>query len=704
MTMGTDIYSSTEDYKVINVSVVPVIDKRIVTVEYAAQMNFVINGVNILNYNGGIKKGGAIQMENSGWVRPFFAVKNSSFQNCNSLASGGTIYMNDADTLEISDSTFKNSRSNGDNGSVVSIENSRIVNISNVRSELCFANQSGTFYMNNISEQTIIDNLSILNSETLSNGGGIYQSELGKKLIIQNSLFSNVSSRNSKGGVIFSNISDSTSLDNVEIYNCKAKSDGGSLYVESPGNTSISNSIIQGSVSTNGCGGAIKIIGKGTNATLKMNNVTLNQIESNLGDGGAINAFSLKEITLDNINVSSNICRNGNGGFGSFESNRGNLTINGSNFYNITSQYAGGVCNITQYHTVELTKSHFERITSNNGGGCFFINTIQGTFRIFECNFAHCMAKNSYGGVIYATTQIANLLVNHVQFYNCSSYYTGTISCSSISTQGKIMNTCSFQCYSLSANGKQFVDICTSSGSLYMESVSMNQNGKASVTNTQMVYFANGYHYFNKCNTTNNKIASNMLYFYNVKDLSMNDNTIINNTGNGNYKLYLYIYYGFGIANQNLFIGNTYSTSGIGLQLTASTDYIRFENCIFQGNSGTLFDNPSSSNGIRYIQNSYISHNSGILTTGSGFSTNNCVQTTNSITKTHALTHYSTFYCPGVDIEQNEVPCQTIPSFVEIIQFPSPTGCIYTHEEQNYAFTATIFHILQTSIISIMLL
>jgi len=707
MIISTDVFANSDDLRVLNVTVIPEVSKKVVTWDYIAQMNFVVNGLNMSNFNNLTAKGGAIQMENNGWVRPYFAVQNSSFFSCRSTQAGGSVYMNDADTMEMSDSYFYNSTAFNSNGSVGAFDNSREVIIRNVTVDWC-SGQKGALYFNNITQRTLLDSVIIRNTWA-NDGVGVYQTESAKNLFINNSAFFNLTATNGKGGVIYSNSNISTNLDNVEINQCKSQNNGGSLFIESFGNSSITNTIVNGSVTTNGGGGFINIIGKGNTETLKMDNVSLNYVES-YQNGGCVSSTSMKNIDINNVNVNNAIARSGQGGFGSFSSGGAGsfLLINNSNFVNTTSISHGGLLYIDSFFNVKIEKSNVERTTSNSGGGgCFYVSSISGTFEILDSNFISCYAKSSYGGVLYASSSITNLLINFVQFYNCSSSYQGTICCDSITSQGKIMNTCAFQCSSATTATSQFISLQTSSGSFRFEMVSMVEIGKKGTANEKMVSLSYGFQYFYSCNASNNNIRNNMLYFYQAKSLSMLSNTIRNNTESGDYKLYIYISNGgTGVCScfQSNLIYNKFSSYLIHTQLGASNERISFENCIFQNNTGSYLIYTPSTTGIRYLINCYISHPNYLISGGGAVvTTSECVLTTFEFTKTLALSHYSTYYCPGIDIEQNEVPCQTMPTYVEVIQYPSPTGCIYTHDELNLGMTA-VFHILQPSMLALVLM
>ena len=196
----TDYFESSSDLRDINISILPEVNKRIVTQDYFSRVSFIISGVSMSGYVNNTSKGGAIQIENNWWLKPYFAVQNSSFRNCRCGQTGGSVYFKDADVMEITDSLFENC-SAVFNGSVGGFENSRLFNARNVSVRDSSSNIGGSFYCNNVSEISVFDGVYVNNSNSNQGGGAIFQSESVSRLYVNNSHFNNCSSTDRKSVV-----------------------------------------------------------------------------------------------------------------------------------------------------------------------------------------------------------------------------------------------------------------------------------------------------------------------------------------------------------------------------------------------------------------------------------------------------------------------------------------------------------------------
>jgi len=692
MKRSAGAFWSSDDLSVQNISIIPEVNRKVNSYEFAPQMNFVVSGVNMSGYVNNTSKGGAIQIENNGWLKPFFAVQNSSFRNCRCGQTGGSVYFKDADVMEITDSLFENC-SAVFNGSVGGFENSRLFNARNVSVRDSSSNIGGSFYCNNISEISVFDGVYVNNSNSNQGGGAIYQSESVSRLYINNSHFNNCSSTNHKGGVIYSNSNISTTIDNVVITNSKSSQDGGSIFIESFGNTTISNTLVEGSVSQSGGGGFLGIVGKGSTASLVMNNVTMSYIES-YGSGGSLSSSNLQKIYMDRMNCTNSRSRSsGNGGFGNIIgiSGQSTLFVNDSFFSNISSIGSGGVFFLDSMRNITITRSHFQNSISS-GSGILYAGTISGSFIMDDCNFLSIRSSSS-GGVFFGSS-VAIVQIISSQFYNCSSAgQGGAIYLNSVQTQLVFNRICFHECFA-SSNYQISYIVMGSSSIGDFDMITLANNGKGSYN--YGFHAQTGNIFVKNINSTQN-IQSYMLSLYPSKMFSLTYANIFNHSGIIDYIIIVQLSGDHGTTNYLNFVGNRYSSYGVHYASSSYTHTFTF--CVFQNNTGG--GSLLQFSGVNRMQSCYISDKD--YWTQGALTTVQCTKTTIELTQTQLISHYSTYYCPGIGIEQNEVPCQTMPSNVDVIQFPSPTGCICTHEEQNIGITA-IFHIIQLSMLSLALM
>jgi len=353
------------------------------------------------------------------------------------MASGGTIYNNNASILTVTGSTFVNNHAE-DGGAIYNcgggtititgstftgntadyggaITNYGILNVTSSN----FANSSGTFFGGTIANY--YGKLTVTSSNftngTSNYGGGIYNSAV---LTVTGSSFTNniVTPGGGDGGAIYSYgnlvVNNSTFTGNKGTFGGAIANDGGSSAV-------INSSIFKDNIVSYGgpeevmCeGGAIYNREGGiltvTGSTFENNHsdsggAIYNNVDSNMtiiGNTFTSNAASYGGAILNdgNMTVTSSKFINSNGTFfGGAINNQGNLTVNSSTFTNGTSNFGGAISNIA---VLIVNGSTFTNNTIDFGGGYgggAIYNTDWGTSTVNNSTFTG--NKGIVGGAIY---------------------------------------------------------------------------------------------------------------------------------------------------------------------------------------------------------------------------------------------------------------------------------------------------------------
>ena len=179
-------------------------------------------------------------------------------------------------------------------------------------------------------------------SETYRYGGGILFYPTSKILTISNSVIENCVSSDGGGGISFSG--GALFVDNTKIKGCSAGYTGGGIYGE--GTHTITNSTFENNVSGS-IGGAIGLQGGNTliKSTLIIDNIAGN------GGGGIRSSWS-SNITLDNVTMSGN---NGTTRGGAvFIDHNGNLTVQNSVLFDNNDDFASEIYVEATNTTTEL--------------------------------------------------------------------------------------------------------------------------------------------------------------------------------------------------------------------------------------------------------------------------------------------------------------------------------------------------------------
>ena len=198
-------------------------------------------------------------------------------------------------------------------------------------------------------------------------------------------------------------------------------------------------------------------------AVFVLENVTISSTHA--GNGGGIYAANGSGVEINNCNFDNCGSTSGSGG-GIYAANGSDVEINNCNFDTCvsTSGSGGGI----YANNSEINNCNFDNCsTSGNGGGIYANNS-----EINNCTFDDCRSNYSYGGGIYATTDVK---IDNCNFDSCSSGGGGGVYAT---TDVKIDN-CNFDsCSSSSSGGGIYAttdvkidnctfDTCTGGGGIY---------------------------------------------------------------------------------------------------------------------------------------------------------------------------------------------------------------------------------------------
>ncbi len=302
-------------------------------------------------------------------------------------------------TITFTNNTFtNNTTSNNGNGGIISITNA-----------------GGAASVGNI---TLTGNTFTSNSVgNAGNGGVIYLDKVSTlgTLTLSNDVFtSNVAGQ---GGVIYnagSNVQGSISISNCQFINNMSAQDGGAIYTNTTGSTSvlynITNSVFTGNnITNNGNGGVINSRGN-TSFNIIGSNFCTNTASTNNGNGGVI--YFNGNNTNSAISISTSVLNNNtsagaNGGAIDIE-NASSVVFNNTTFYanaaSGNSSNGGAVYTNIPGSTVipSFTFCSFYGNFSNIRGGA--VATNQNGLNLSGCNFTknYCYGNNTAGGAIYA--------------------------------------------------------------------------------------------------------------------------------------------------------------------------------------------------------------------------------------------------------------------------------------------------------------
>ncbi|NEO87252.1 MAG: DUF4347 domain-containing protein [Spirulina sp. SIO3F2] len=259
---------------------------------------------------------------------------------------------------------------------------------------------------------TTIQNLTIRNGSTTTNGGGIRMAD-NTTLTVLNSTISGNTASNKGGGIYFGdqgtlNLSNSSITGNVS-----ALGDGGGLSFQDGANITINDSSITNNIAVGNSGGDH---GGGIytryNATVTLTNTMVSGNSSGRGDGGGIRVDNGSIVTLTNSTITGNSSGDNAGGI--YLHDDGMLTlINSTVSNNLTADDGdGGGINFEQNGILIVTNSTISNnrsgsMANDQGGGVYFRNT--GTAIITNSTIANNSAGDDGGGLHFYNNGTATL-------------------------------------------------------------------------------------------------------------------------------------------------------------------------------------------------------------------------------------------------------------------------------------------------------
>ncbi len=206
-------------------------------------------------------------------------------------------------------------------------------------------NSVQVFYVNAGAALTL-QNLTVANGRTTTDGGGVYNAGT---LTVSNSTFSG--NRAHYGGGIYNA---STLMVNNSTVSNNGAAHGGGVY--NAGTLTVSNSTVSGNSANYGGGGIDNLYG-----TLTVSNSTFSSNQTYENGGGINNVYGT--ITVSNSTFSGNAARYGNGGG---IQNDGRLTVINSTFSRNSADYPGG----SIHNRGTLTLHNTIIANSSYGGEC----------------------------------------------------------------------------------------------------------------------------------------------------------------------------------------------------------------------------------------------------------------------------------------------------------------------------------------------
>jgi len=251
-----------------------------------------------------------------------------------------------------------------------------------------------------------------------------------------------------------------------------------------------------------------------------------------------------------------------------------------------------------------------------------------GDIEISFCSFFRTSSFSESGGVIYIIT--GSLGISNSMFFNCSSSLNGGAIYFDSSTI-QINRICGNCCKAVSG---QFLFLRTQNNNIGMISVSYCcNNGIGSYS----INIFNGNNRLDDSNSSFN--YCNQVSGFGVSSPSSFSSSMctIAHTSVKDSLVLLFVYFNSTISYTNI-VSNHSPTHGV-IYLDRNPS-VKMMYCIFSKNSNHLF---SVRQGNLCVYHSFIEHNSNSLSTSASVSTNNVTLT---ITQTHFLTFFSSYFCP----------------------------------------------------------
>ncbi|MEM8639982.1 MAG: CHAT domain-containing protein [Cyanobacteria bacterium P01_G01_bin.54] len=222
-----------------------------------------------------------------------------------------------------------------------------------------------------------IQNMTIRNGTTASDGGGVYSRDSNLTLI--NATVSGNSASNDGGGVF--NYDGTITINNSVVFGNSSGDDGGGVQTYN-GNITISNSVVSGNSSGDDGGGV-----QSYNGNITINNSMISSNSSGDDGGGVESDFS--SVFLFDSTVSGNSSLNGGGGVDGNSVTLNNSTVSS----NSTAGVGGG---IYSFLGVNLTNSTVANNIANTQGGGLFANSLVTTI---NSTVSGNSAGNNGGGI-----------------------------------------------------------------------------------------------------------------------------------------------------------------------------------------------------------------------------------------------------------------------------------------------------------------
>jgi len=201
-----NVFSISDDARLINVSIQEPINGKIEPISFLSQIHMKIENLVIMNKNSPTN-GGSISYLDPGWTSPIIDLKNVTVYDSQSTKSGGVVYVNGSDCLNVNDVEFNKTR--GESGGTI-----------------------GSYFINNVD----IVETRFIDSYALGAGGAIEGLSCGMFKVSDCTFFACFC--NSTGGAISLRYPDLSLIQadliviSTMFYNCSANS-GGAIYANS---------------------------------------------------------------------------------------------------------------------------------------------------------------------------------------------------------------------------------------------------------------------------------------------------------------------------------------------------------------------------------------------------------------------------------------------------------------------------------------
>jgi len=740
------------DARQINVSIVPPTNERFYSMDFIAQMNFVLSNLTISDRSNS-STGGAIHFVNSGWYQPtitiensiyskikstssggtgyFFdaemvVVKNSSFEITNSSKNGGTLMIENSRNISIEDSSFSNSVALGGSGGTLMIQNSSSIFIedSNFSRSRAIGGSGGALYLDNATKMDIngssfkecsssqfggsvfmfnASSMGIINSvfeqtESTLHGGGAYLDK-ADSVEVRKSKFRGGKSSQNGGSMTISNTTHIL-IEEVETEYSTSTSGGGSIYLFSTisSDAVIKNSVIKSSFSSNG-GSLYSSLGTGSQLSI-IGNIISNTSSSS--SGGAFYLTQQNDFLISNTSITNANSASAGGSIYAFSAK--SITVEDSEVIGSKANQ-GGILYCSSVPEVFLSRNSLSYGYSSTTAGGISITSCNNNISIYQTNFLHIISM-TIGGAMHISSSISSeIYFIECNFYNCSAKTSsGMFYLAVDSLKVVFAKICSSGCF-VSDSGSSyhgfFIQMKTSTANSILDFnfSTIAHCGSVDRGNT-VIYTYHGAHNWRSINMSSNKASQQPFYFQPYATFYGAYFTVFNNTCSAGYNHLVYSpsnsVSSFEITYSN-YIKNLGGTH-MFLMYSYIAKGIRFSYSIFQEHTQILFYCYMNSVDIKGCM---ISHSNTIYTTSNAgqFVTE---QIFSGITATHTLYHLDTFMCnTPFDLAPLEAtPCQTLNSLPA-----SPTECVFDNTSQNEGFLSmsSILHIIMSAITTILL-